>query len=98
MMGKVVLNVRMDGLPNECGESFLSKDFLAIKVVPEMTPSPDINVRYIAGSKGSFSVTLDFHNREIIPPFMVRAAMSATAQDTAILATIDTSEVKQIRV
>lgn len=97
IQGKVVLNVRIEGLPADCGETLLTGDFLTVKLVPELTQSPELMVHYIPGSKGSFSINLDFKGRTI-PPFMVRAGLSAAAQNSSVFATIDTSEMKQIRV
>lgn len=57
-----------------------------------------MGVRYIPGSKGSFSITMDFHGRDAIPPFMVKAGINQAAQNSPVFATIDTSEMKQMRV
>ena len=95
--GEGDFNVRVDNLPPDCGELFLTGDFLSVKLIPDMTPPPDIAIRYTPGSKGSFSITLDFH-KDIIPPFMIRTGISTTSQNSPVFTTIDASELKQIRV
>jgi hypothetical protein len=90
MMGKVILNIKIDGLPSDCNESLLSKDFLIIQLIPEVLPvNPDINIRYIPTSKESFIIILDFNNDDSILPFMVLAGISSTTLNFPIFITID---------
>lgn len=60
--------------------------------MPEIAKDvPMITIRYVSGSRGAFTVSLDFKEMQNIPPFMIRTGISLAAQNAPSLATIDTS-------